>query len=342
MMNLGNKIRELRKKKGLTQEQLAGALNITPQAVSKWENSDSYPDMEMIPILAGFFEVSMDVLFDYDVNALKAKIQKIIDDARDDFFTDPRRYAETMKTALIDYPGNEALLTALLDAYEYDLRENNCTVHLDDMIEISGKIIAESADFVRVCSVKDTQAAAYLKKGEYGKAKAVLESLPDSVTTKNEAIAFRLYGKDKLNGAIWARCGNLQGLYTACMEEGNAWFRMDQYPVTFRDYTPEEYIPEALKAYRKGLTVLETFILGEYEGEDSYLWAGMQTFHWSFHQCIAACFKKLGRITECEAELAEAYRIISTSWEDFEEKRDAYMEYFNRYLRDYDLAEYVR
>lgn len=44
----------------------------------------------------------MDVLFDYDVNALKSKIQKIIDDARDYFFSEPRRYAETMKTALID------------------------------------------------------------------------------------------------------------------------------------------------------------------------------------------------------------------------------------------------
>lgn len=284
----------------------------------------------------------MDVLFDYDVNALKSKIQKIIDDARDYFFSDPKRYAETMKAALMDYPGNEALLTAILDAYEYDLRENNCTEHLDDMIEISGKIIAESSDFVRVCSVKDTQAAAYLKKGEYDKAKAVLQSLPTGITTKNDAIAFRLSGKDKLNGAVWSRCENLQGLYTACMEEGNAWFRMDQYPVTFRDYTPEEYIPEALKAYRKGLAVLETFILDEYEGEDSYLWAGMQTFHWSFRQCIAACFKKLGRIAECEAELEEAYRVVSTAWKDFEEKREEYMEPFNRYLREYDLTEYVR
>ena len=40
-MNLGNKIRELRKANSLTQEQLAASLNISPQAVSKWEMGDS-------------------------------------------------------------------------------------------------------------------------------------------------------------------------------------------------------------------------------------------------------------------------------------------------------------
>lgn len=41
-MNLGNKIRELRKQKNLTQEQLAATLNISSQAVSKWEMGVSH------------------------------------------------------------------------------------------------------------------------------------------------------------------------------------------------------------------------------------------------------------------------------------------------------------
>ena len=41
MINLGNKIRELRVNKGLTQEQLATALNLSPQAISKWETGVS-------------------------------------------------------------------------------------------------------------------------------------------------------------------------------------------------------------------------------------------------------------------------------------------------------------
>ncbi len=55
MINLGNKIRELRRARGLTQEQLASSLSISPQAVSKWEMNGGYPDMTMIPILANYF-----------------------------------------------------------------------------------------------------------------------------------------------------------------------------------------------------------------------------------------------------------------------------------------------
>ena len=344
-INIGNKIRELRKKKGITQEALAAVLSVSPQAVSKWESGITYPDMEMIPVIAGYFEVSLDMLFEYDVRGMKAKIQKLIDDAGKYFYDDTNRFISGMKDALCDYPGNEELLTALLDGYEYILRNRGDTSHLDEIIALSEKLISESNDFVRICNVKDTEAAAYLKKGDYEKAKSILESLPQEYGIRDEAFAFRLAGKDKLNGAVWSRCHHLQSLYQACMNEGDAWFTMDQHPeAKFRDYTPDEYIPEALKCYQKGLRVLTTFLLTDYYDDpaDQYLWDGMQTFHWIFHQRIAACRKKLGNIEDCEKSIAEAYRLISVVWKDFEENRDEYMKYFNQYLKDYDLEEYIK
>lgn len=339
-INLGNKIRELRKKKGITQEALASALSVTPQAVSKWESDLTYPDMSMIPVIAGYFEVSLDMLFDYDLREMKNKIQKIIKDAGVYFFRETARYIEKIKSALIEYPMNEELTSALLDGYEYDLRENGNKEHLDEMIELAGRIIAESGDFVKVCFVKDVQAAAYLEKGEYEKAKSVLESLPQYIELQFDKIAFRLHGKDKLNGAILARCSHLQLLYQACFEEGNAWLDMDKNKIALHDTPFEKYIDKAESAYRKGLSVLATFVL-PYEGERAYLWAGMQTFHWCFHQAIAACRKRKGDIDGCKCEIDEAYRIISTSWDDFENEKNRYMKYFNRYLVDLDLAEYV-
>lgn len=62
-ITISRNITELRKKKGITQEQLAAALNISPQAVSKWETNTSQPDVQTLPLIADYFDVSIDYLF---------------------------------------------------------------------------------------------------------------------------------------------------------------------------------------------------------------------------------------------------------------------------------------
>ena len=61
-MTLGKRIMRNRKKLGLTQDQLAEKLGVTAQAVSKWENDQSCPDISMLPRLAEIFGVSTDEL----------------------------------------------------------------------------------------------------------------------------------------------------------------------------------------------------------------------------------------------------------------------------------------
>lgn len=63
MENFANRMQVLRKAKGLSQEELAGRLNISAQAVSKWENGQSYPDITTIPTVAAVLDVSVDELF---------------------------------------------------------------------------------------------------------------------------------------------------------------------------------------------------------------------------------------------------------------------------------------
>ena len=64
MMNqsLGGRIAELRRKKNMTQEELAAELGVTAQAVSKWENDLSCPDITLLPQLARLFGVTIDEL----------------------------------------------------------------------------------------------------------------------------------------------------------------------------------------------------------------------------------------------------------------------------------------
>ena len=62
-MTLGERIAQYRKQKGLTQDALAKLLDVTNQAVSKWESDQCCPDIQLLPKLADVFEISVDALF---------------------------------------------------------------------------------------------------------------------------------------------------------------------------------------------------------------------------------------------------------------------------------------
>lgn len=62
MLKIGDKIKQLRKQQHITQEKLAAYLNISYQAVSKWENGTALPDVTLVPQIANFFGVTADEL----------------------------------------------------------------------------------------------------------------------------------------------------------------------------------------------------------------------------------------------------------------------------------------
>lgn len=74
-MSIGNKIKQLRFKASFTQEQLAEKLNVSPQAVSKWENGITMPDITLLPLLSEVFGVSIDDMFDLTVDQKLRRIE---------------------------------------------------------------------------------------------------------------------------------------------------------------------------------------------------------------------------------------------------------------------------
>ena len=78
-MEIGNKIKQLRFKSGLTQEQLAARLGISAQSVSKWENAVTMPDITLLPMLAGELGVTIDELFDLTTDQKLHRIENALE-----------------------------------------------------------------------------------------------------------------------------------------------------------------------------------------------------------------------------------------------------------------------
>ncbi|MEG0180456.1 MAG: helix-turn-helix transcriptional regulator [Terrisporobacter sp.] len=61
-MNFNEKLLNLRKQKGLSQDELGEILDVSRQSISKWENGQSYPDFEKLILLSNFFDITLDEL----------------------------------------------------------------------------------------------------------------------------------------------------------------------------------------------------------------------------------------------------------------------------------------
>ena len=79
-MKFNENLKYLRKKEGITQEQLAEKLNVSRQAVTKWESGQSLPDIENLKEISYIFSVSIDSLVGDIESKSTAKIKKKIND----------------------------------------------------------------------------------------------------------------------------------------------------------------------------------------------------------------------------------------------------------------------
>lgn len=121
-LKIGTIIKKLRTERGITQEELANKMNVSFQAVSKWENNQTTPDISILPQLALFFGVSIDTLFDMKKDDYIEKISLMIRDEHtvsNENFIWAERY---LKGLLSEEPQNNTARTLLAELYAH--REN--------------------------------------------------------------------------------------------------------------------------------------------------------------------------------------------------------------------------
>jgi len=193
-MKIGSKIKELRKQRGITQEQLANSIGISFQAVSKWENGIALPDITLAPALASYFGVSMDELFDYNRNAIEEEIEAITYESWKYRETDPAKGRKIIEAGLLKYPDNDILLNNLLYVLNY-------AEDPDETIAIASSLIEKTDQADVQYDALRFLAYAYKAKGDIESAEAAIEQIPEIYFSKLSELAFLLDGPRKREAA---------------------------------------------------------------------------------------------------------------------------------------------
>lgn len=190
---MGQIIKNLRKEHGFTQDDLAEKLNISPQAVSRWENEISMPDISQILPIAALFEVSTDVLFGLNAMGADAEIEEAIKIARLPD-TDNNRCIDVWSDLLKKYPRSNRIRKYLAHAYL-------CRAFDDDYAkaaELYEKILDESTDGKQRLQALSMLCFCYNRNGDMKNAIRVAELCGPSHITKDALLA-KIDGYDKHN-----------------------------------------------------------------------------------------------------------------------------------------------
>ncbi len=193
-IQIGEKIRELRKKQNISQDVLAQYLNVSFQAVSKWEQGQTMPDIELVPSIAAFFDVSTDELFDYNRLETEKKVEEICEKAfrvRTEF---PEKAEAILREGLKQFPGNEILLNNLLYVIRTPERSQE-VIRLCTALAQSAKQDDVRLDALRILAETHHEA------GHQELVISTLEKIPEIYFTRLELKARLLEGKDSVDAA---------------------------------------------------------------------------------------------------------------------------------------------
>ena len=261
-MTIGQVIKKLRKEKFLSQEELAEQLNVSPQAISKWETDVSLPDISQVVPIAHFFGISTDILFgtsgesnDEEIAVAHEKYLRRI----------PKDYEvihEDLGALIKKYPSNHTLLFDYISIWETMLSDNriyrNKFEILTECERCASILLSYSRDFTVLCETYATMAEIYMKMKKFDKAEEYIKILSVSSNRTQGALLADLYmftqEKDKRERQIKENIrDNLDALLYSFIHLGNNILKEEP------DYE------SAIKAYKKVEEIAHAVFGDDYE-----------------------------------------------------------------------------
>ncbi len=199
MIAIGSNIKKYRKQRKITQEQLAEVLGVSDQAVSRWENGTTYPDIELLPTIALYFRVTLDELMGMEAIKDESDIEDILKQ-RKEFKTrgEVVKSYEMLREAVKRYPNNFELILALISDLQFANAEGDETWH-KNLLEAEGlidRVLNECTDSeqCKKATIAKMWNCLWLERRE--EAAAIAETLP-SMNECREGYLLHIYTGEK-------------------------------------------------------------------------------------------------------------------------------------------------
>ena len=206
-LNIGETIKRLRKERDITQEELAEILGVTCQSVSRWEKNSCYPDIELIPTIASFFNISTDKLMGVDEAAEKKAVEQYLNNFQTAIsIGNIDNCIRIARAGVAEFPNNYALLNKLMyalfvacsdDADIVDWKENQ--------IRYDAEIVALGERIIKFCPDTDIKYEAtnrlafhHCEMGRKSIGRSIYETLPSIYNCREMAIRWALTEEEEL------------------------------------------------------------------------------------------------------------------------------------------------
>lgn len=190
-LKIAENIRKLRHDLNLSQEQLAERLGVRFQAVSKWERSETYPDIELLPSIACFFNISVDELLGSNEIAENNAVENIVEALRiHDFQKDYLKLIEVAEEGLTQFPNNHLLMAWIVYA--------SSRINPKRSIEL-GEYVLSNCKQQNILNWVNTELCyVYFYNGEKEKAITKARKLPLKEQSRNDVLRNLLKGSEQV------------------------------------------------------------------------------------------------------------------------------------------------
>lgn len=242
-VKLGEKIKHLRLRDGRKQEDIANALGVSNQAVSRWESGGSYPDIELIPAIANYFNVSTDELFDMETDNAEKAIENICKSAeKENALGYSEEAISLLRNGLALYPNSYKMMEMLsehLYCNSYKCKnEKYKKAYIEEATILAEKVVEECKDIEIKAYAVRCLCSIYNDAGINKKAILLAKTLP---TLSQYDVLKNLYvGTEKVNylkenciGNITEALLQMKVLADSNLDDGKAAFSDDEKQIIY-------------------------------------------------------------------------------------------------------------